>query len=437
MEYREHVAAAAYEASLLGQLTLPPDYLQRPLGGRLAIARPWYNDLLRREASGDPRAEWLLTHFPNLRFTGQIPFQPAARRRAMPSVAVIGPSAYVGGAELWCEALVKATAGRINWRGFGVCGAGQIDPIMLERWERLAPVALGEDNVRRLCKAADITVGWGVSGVRAVVPARKLMVSVSHSPGQSKWARRLHHSMPENIDAWVAVSRLALGAIPARFRKQAVVIPNGADPERCRASQAHRTAVRRSWGITDKNIRVVGMLGRISLEKDVGALIRAIKALPKRYVGIAVGDGSMDQQGLAAAALKTGRVKILPAVSDVGPVLAGFDMLLGASDYESFWLAGVEAMLARKPIVSTKVGILVDHPKLACLIPVRAKGRVIAEAILRDEASSDRDARIDRAEQIARERWTLDTFGDAWATYLEGLSSKRGQPGCEAASGRT
>ena len=104
MTFAEHVADAAYHASLVGHLVLPYDYLSRPLAKRMAIAEPWYHELMQREADAEPRACWLLRNFPMLRYRDRpADFVPPPPRSGLRSACVIGPVAYVGGAERWAE----------------------------------------------------------------------------------------------------------------------------------------------------------------------------------------------------------------------------------------------------------------------------------------------------------------------------------------------
>ena len=110
MTFAEHVADAAYHASLVGHLVLPYDYLSRPLAKRMAIAEPWYHELMQREADAEPRACWLLRNFPMLRYRDRpADFVPPPPRSGLRSACVIGPVAYVGGAERWAESLVRST----------------------------------------------------------------------------------------------------------------------------------------------------------------------------------------------------------------------------------------------------------------------------------------------------------------------------------------
>jgi glycosyltransferase involved in cell wall biosynthesis len=420
MSYREQLVAAAYDASLLGHLVLPQDYLSLPMDGRLAIALPWHKELLAKEAAGDARAVWLLRHFPGMRCSWDQGFVPTPENPSLPSACVIGPVACVGGAERWAETLVAATCDRLNWRGFGVTQASAVHPQTIAAWNDLAPVALGEDQVVSLCRECDIVVAWGIPGLRSLVLPGPILVNVSHSPRECPWGQDLMAS--NDADAWVAVSEAAKEAIPDHAgRRTAVVIPNGVDEVRVRATDtAKRRRLLARWGVQEGQ-RVVGMLGRCSAEKDLDAVLRAVAALPGDYVGIVVGE--TQQSELVARAGRTGgRVRVFPPTSDIATTLAAFDVVLGASIYESFWLVGVEAMLARRPIVSTKVGVLSEVEGLARIIPPKASGKTIARAILADAADAAGTAkRIQRAEKVAMARWSLVAFQEAWGAFLTGL----------------
>ncbi len=83
------------------------------------------------------------------------------------------------------------------------------------------------------------------------------------------------------------------------------------------------------------------------------------------------------------------RVRILGYVDDVVEPIHGCDLFLSTSDYEGFGLALAEAMAAAKPVVSTRVGgvvDVVDDPETGFLVdPDDLAGLVAAVARLLDD----------------------------------------------------
>jgi glycosyltransferase involved in cell wall biosynthesis len=103
-------------------------------------------------------------------------------------------------------------------------------------------------------------------------------------------------------------------------------------------------------------------------QKDPGALARAVAALPREWIGVGIGDGigmGDDYRRIRrdARRLAAGRVHFFGARSDVGNVLAAFDIVLVPSTHESYCYVLAEAMLAGRPLVATCRGPLEDHPE--------------------------------------------------------------------------
>lgn len=333
-------------------------------------------------------------------------------------VVQIWPMACIGGAERAMISVMKATAPEILWRGVGLLEMDHNAPEMVAELRSLCPVAIGPDQCRQLITSAKVVVVWAVHDIVDLMPQvgpRPKIICVSHSPSESAWAMK-SVSQTIGIDHWVAVSQSATLPIPESERSKAVVIPNAIDPERIKQRRS-RAEMRASWGISG-SMKILGCYHRQSSEKDPTALARAIRYLPEDWIGVAVGDGfELERVNEHAERTVPGRVKFFPARTDAGNVLGAFDSLLVSSKYESFCLSMVEAFAVGTPVVSTPVGIALEHPELVREIPIQDDGKAIAAAVLADQVEGTH-TRCRLAQACAADLWFPDRLGDAWKRLL-------------------
>jgi glycosyltransferase involved in cell wall biosynthesis len=357
-------------------------------------------------------------------------FQPGpATPRGRPRIGWLTPFAPMGGAERHLCDLIRHTRNRLDWVGACVLNKAHVNDAMLDEIRTLVPVYTEPGPV---VLRSELILTWSAGHLSRFVPRgadAPILLLISHSDGSDPYTPFVLAQGEQDINHYVAVSANALDAIPAHRRRDAVVISNGVDPARV-AVTIGRDEVRRSWGI-GRNQKVVGYLGRMSIEqKDPGALARAVASLPEEWVGVAIGDGigmGDDDRRIRTNArrLARGRVQFFGARSDIGNVLAAFDVVLVPSTHESYCYVMAEAMLAGRPLVATRCGLLEDHPQFDGLyerIGARAKGAVLAAAVF---AAGRGGRRVDRARRLAEERLSLGASIERWASHLEGLVTAR------------
>ena len=204
-----------------------------------------------------------------------------------------------------------------------------------------------------------------------------------------QWA---HIRSMRMLDKWtnatIAVSKaVADFLVSAGITKpdKVKVIYNGIDivsdkeDERCNLAD--------KLGLCKKDV-VIGTIGSLNIQKDTGALLKAMPHILKRLPNaklVIVGAGPLQKwlQNLAKK-LKIDRSVIFTGViSKVGPVLQTFSVFVLCSRSEAFGISILEAMKAHIPVIATRVGgipeiitnnrngILVDpadHKKLAAAI---------------------------------------------------------------------
>ena len=148
-------------------------------------------------------------------------------------------------------------------------------------------------------------------------------------------------------------------------------IENGLAP----LPDADREAARSSLGLKESDV-CFGFVGRISGQKPVARLVRALQLLyvqcPSAVVVI-VGEGPdcEDVQKLARDLNVADRVRFTGA-ADGAFLMSGFDVFVLPSSYEAFPYVYLEALARGLPIISTDVGgstAVIDHGVNGYIVP--------------------------------------------------------------------
>jgi glycosyltransferase involved in cell wall biosynthesis len=186
------------------------------------------------------------------------------------------------------------------------------------------------------------------------------------------------------------------------------------------------------WGTYE----VVGLVGRLSVEKGVDifihAAVRVLAQCPDAKF-IVAGDGP-DRAGLETLIDQLGirgSVRLLGRRDDMPSVYASLDVMVSASRQEGLPIAILEGMASRLPLVATDVGevptVIVDG-RTGVLVPTESP-ELLAEAIielLRDPAKQERLGSAARQlveDEFSAARMTADylrVYEDAIAAVAEG-----------------
>lgn len=171
-----------------------------------------------------------------------------------------------------------------------------------------------------------------------------------------------------------------------------------------------RDEARRALGVTDRDARVFGWIGRIVDVKGADVFVRALAALPPdeagRAVGVVIGDGPARAavEALAASLALGERVRFRGEVPDAAPLMTGFDAFVLSSRSEGTPIVVLEAMRAGLPVIATRIGgvpDVVNDPSTGWLVPAESP-RALADAMvaaLHDPADAVRRGRA------GAERW--------------------------------
>jgi glycosyltransferase involved in cell wall biosynthesis len=214
------------------------------------------------------------------------------------------------------------------------------------------------------------------------------------------------------FDAVVPVS----GSIFERLRKAGIresilhTIPNAVDPRRVIAS---RREARRRLGLADEDF-AIGWVGRMSREKDLGALVQALRIAKKPFKAVFVGDGPCrtQLQLLATSLGVSSLIQWQGLVPDAASLFSAFDVFVLSSRTEGIPIVLLEAMRAGVPIVATRVGGVPEMlGENEALLVASEQPDALAAAI--DTVRAHADAARSRA-SAARARLEHDFAVESW-----------------------
>lgn len=144
--------------------------------------------------------------------------------------------------------------------------------------------------------------------------------------------------------------------IPAQ---RIVVVNNAIDPETLKVNE-DRKAIRSRFGLNDSD-KVVGFVGRLSREKDIGTTIMAVKCAVSGNVNIKfliAGDGPQKDE-LVKLSRKLGienRIIFIGYQKNTAPVYRAIDIYASAARKEGLPNSLLEAQAAGVPCIATDIG---------------------------------------------------------------------------------
>lgn len=187
------------------------------------------------------------------------------------------------------------------------------------------------------------------------------------------------------------------GFRPRRF----VVVPNGIEiPDVAPAGVEDRLRVRAALGLNPAGL-VIGRIGRVHPMEDLPTLLRAVARLPEHDPPVTLVVVGNDESDYAAALRRRwgdragwAELRWVGARSDVGDILAAFDITVSSSAYgEAFPNAVAESMAHAVPVIGTDVGdtaILIGDPDM--VVPPETPG-ALADLLHRLLSASEADRR--------------------------------------------
>ncbi|MCW2812130.1 MAG: glycosyl transferase group 1, partial [Friedmanniella sp.] len=123
------------------------------------------------------------------------------------------------------------------------------------------------------------------------------------------------------------------------------------------APSADRAELRSALGLAPEDV-VVLTVGRLAPQKNLRMVADVAAALRDRpdLVFLVAGDGPLRTELTGQVAAQRSRVRLLGARTDVADLLEAADLVLLSSTWEARALVAQEALLAGRPLVSTRVG---------------------------------------------------------------------------------
>jgi glycosyltransferase involved in cell wall biosynthesis len=261
------------------------------------------------------------------------------------------------------------------------------------------------------------------------------------STGRGYRARRrrlqLRIAYGRQVRRAIAVSHAVAAQYAPMVRCPLVVLHNGVDVERFRATAGDHdgAALLESLGLRDR--RVVLFVGRLVPLKRTETLVpmmqRVVRQVPESVL-VVCGDGP-DRAGLAIAAGRSlaGRVTFTGWVDDVVPLLQAADVLVFPSRVEGLGLAPLEAMAAGTPVVASRLPVVAEYVDdgVTGLMVDPTDADAFAAAVCRVlEHPDEARAMADKAQAQVAVDFDLDTQAGRLADlYRQVLTGRRRSPG--------
>jgi glycosyltransferase involved in cell wall biosynthesis len=218
------------------------------------------------------------------------------------------------------------------------------------------------------------------------------------------------------VDAHVAVGQKSAELMEnfyALGRNSVISIPNGV-PDSIAPTPPRSTLP-----------MVVGSIGRLDAMKAHDVLLRALAEVEQvRVVILGEGEQRSSLEKLAIDLKISDRVQLLGWVDHPRSYLAEFDVVAMPSRSEGFPLAMVEAMLAAKPVIATRVGSMPEAiiPTETGLLIEKNDVHGLAQALQQLRDQPEFRAKLgQQARKVAVEQWTAEAMAKKYLALWQSL----------------
>jgi glycosyltransferase involved in cell wall biosynthesis len=220
----------------------------------------------------------------------------------------------------------------------------------------------------------------------------------------------------------IAIGQAVADSIAREYRVPAhATIANGIPVARYAVDSSSARSVREAMGVGE-DVPLLATVGRLTYQKDPGALVRAFAGKRLEELGahlMLVGDGDLrsETERLARELGVSGRVHFMGVRTDVPALLAAADVFVLSSRYEGNPLVVMEAMAAGRPVVATSVGCVPElvPPEAGRLVPA-GDGAALYRALIALAGDRELARRMGAAgARIARERFDEAVMAAAYA----------------------
>lgn len=147
-------------------------------------------------------------------------------------------------------------------------------------------------------------------------------------------------------------------------RRKMCTIENGIDFKKFNNCDRYRNETRKKYNIKENEI-VIGVVGRLSEQKDPITSIEAFNIIKKKYKNtklLFIGSGELEKDILEFAKKNNIKEEVIITgwVSDVEKYIPALDIAILPSKWEGFGLVIVEYMACNKPIIASHIGGIED-----------------------------------------------------------------------------
>ncbi len=350
----------------------------------------------------------------------------------MKKMAVVMPSLYVGGGELFTYYMLKNTDHeRLDWHIVLIVGE-YADKTLLKEYSLICPVwfnhqlyyrtqiiALSIEEALVMLKDCDGVVGWELDEERAHIfkqcPGIKYYLIFRHDIQHKKWTQ------PDYV--LVANSESCIKDFGKIGNRHVHIVPSCFSKMHLQHS-IPRDAMRNKLGVSDEQI-LVGFIGRMDHNKNPLALAR-VAAIDNDISVCAFGQRNWESIELEEdiKRISKGRMKWNDPVFPIGDILNTIDVFVQTSRSEVFSMALLEAWAFGVPTVSTRTGMVpylnAQYSNICKVIYPDDTAQSIRNAIY--AAVNDKEM-VARAYDLANSMFTEEKFGKIWDSIL--LDCKR------------
>lgn len=216
------------------------------------------------------------------------------------------------------------------------------------------------------------------------------VICSSHSSFEGGRARMNLYRMTENLcDVHTNVSKNAakkLELAGATKNKKIISIYNGININHYRNINNNRFDLLSGLDI-DPNKKIIMTIGRIDVPKDYPNLLNAFKLVTEKISDVhlvIVGDGPLRNKmiDLCKDLCISNQVSFIGIRQDIPQLLNACDLFVSSSAWEGFGLAILEAMICKKPIISTATDGAKELLPTGNLVPCN-NSKLLANGILK------------------------------------------------------
>ncbi len=192
------------------------------------------------------------------------------------------------------------------------------------------------------------------------------------------------------------------------------VIYNGIDIDEYEKKKINFTLTRKNLGIQEDTY-VIGTVGRLTKQKAPDIFIKSAKQIKNRYPNtffIMVGDGELKSEieNLIKESNLKESVLITGWVDEPMEYIELFDQAMLLSRWEGFGLVLPEYMLARKPIIATKVDAipnLISNNENGILVGMDAIEEVVVTSEILINDTNKSEMIVKQADNIVRDKFNI------------------------------